>query len=521
MLIHETINCLLEREEMEYDMPGDAEPYRVAGPEKNAPEINRFRGDWVARHLFATLHQLSEQKQSVYAFLKNGGISWARRVRHLSADTLAAAARLHGAEGGLKGLQQNAQVPQLVRDALAAMQIATADVIGTDGHRRLCRHEGVAFMTLFGAPVIFCTPNLADTKQPLLLIVQGYEIRLDDSFNSCEDLPAYRDMMRRLASDPYGQTLVFELVMRLFFLHVLGVRPECLQNRRRSQRLHAREWCTDGAAASSTAPGIFGPILAFRGEIEAQGRGSLHPHILVWLVCMTTHDLLLLIRTQPALLQSRLREWMRAVIKSITSTTQASVLALPRQYGDTTSTVPPLPLTPAARAMSIYDGGSELERIRALPELSDEQRLLLETTDDSEWLRPDLPACDTAGNRIEAADVQPAVKRSIYTMPVNQFAVSQLPSYRRLGSLHTDAGSIDARNDLRFGTLRHALRTSWQLWPSRTNHTLIRQNRRTPNTCHKSRMVANPITLATLLVCSVPCFLACLLACLRTWPSEF
>ena len=80
---------------------------------------------------------------------------------------------------------------------------------------------------------------------------------------------------------------------------------------------------------------------------------------------MTTHDLLLLIRTQPALLQSRLREWMRAVIESITSTTQASVLALPRQYGDTTSTVPPLPLTPAARAMSIYDGGSELERIRA------------------------------------------------------------------------------------------------------------------------------------------------------------
>ena len=41
-----------------------------------------------------------------------------------------------------------------------------------------------------------------------------------------------------------------------------------------------REWCTDGVAASSSAPGIVGPVQAFRGEIEAQGRGSLHPHIL-------------------------------------------------------------------------------------------------------------------------------------------------------------------------------------------------------------------------------------------------
>ena len=51
------------------------------------------------------------------------------------------------------------------------MQMAFADVLGTDGHRRLCRHEGVAYMQLFGPPMIFCTPNLADTKQLLLLVV--------------------------------------------------------------------------------------------------------------------------------------------------------------------------------------------------------------------------------------------------------------------------------------------------------------------------------------------------------------
>ena len=87
--------------------------------------------------------------------------------------------------------------------------------------------------------------------------------------------------------------------MRLFFVHVLGVRPECLQNRRRTQPTPPREWVTDGVAASSCAPGIFGPVLAFRGEIEAQGRGSLHPHILIWLLGLSPGVFLDIIQTQP------------------------------------------------------------------------------------------------------------------------------------------------------------------------------------------------------------------------------
>ena len=60
-----------------------------------------------------------------------------------------------------------------MREALSAMQMAFSDVLGTDGHRRLCRHEGVMYMALFGAPVVFCTPNFADTKQLLLMVVEG------------------------------------------------------------------------------------------------------------------------------------------------------------------------------------------------------------------------------------------------------------------------------------------------------------------------------------------------------------
>ena len=77
-------------------------------------------------------------------------------------------------------------------------------------------------------------------------------------------------MMQRLARDPVGQTVVFDLVMRLFFLHVLGVRPECLQNRRRASFSSAREWFADGVAASSIALGIFGAVLAYERAASSQ-----------------------------------------------------------------------------------------------------------------------------------------------------------------------------------------------------------------------------------------------------------
>ena len=175
--------------------------------------------------MFATLHYLTERHQSAFAFLMKGGMRWAEKVKDLTPEALATAARAHAGGGGVAALAANANVPNVVRDALNIMQMAVADVVGTDGHRRLCRHEGVAFMALLGRPLVFATPNVADTKQPLFVKVQGQEIPLDDaSIPSLRSdvVPKYRDMMRRVAQDPVTQTVCFELIMRLFFVHVLG-----------------------------------------------------------------------------------------------------------------------------------------------------------------------------------------------------------------------------------------------------------------------------------------------------------
>jgi len=425
---------------------GDTEPFRVKR-EDGEPEVNRFADDWITLHLFFTLFWLVERHQSAFNFLKNGGMKWAEKVRHLTPEALATSARLAAGAGGIKGIIANKNMPQCVREALSAMQMALADVLGTDGHRRLCRLEGVAYMQLFGAPIAFCTPNIADNKQRLLLVVQGEEIRLDDTELEGVDLPRYRDMMRRLARDPVGQTRVFELIMRLFLIHVLGVRPDCVESRRRAKQQAPREWCTDGVAASSSTPGILGPVCAFRGEIEAQGRGSLHPHILVWLLALPSHELLHILKREPDLFKQRLSEWMRATVAAVQATCQSSVARLPCQFGDSARPLAPLPFSCAERSISRFDGGSELDELRAEVargvELTAEQQQELDAADDDAWRRPCLQVRDAAG--VEATPSAPVPPReSVYTKRLNEFEVAHCPAYRRMGTVRAARDSAES-----------------------------------------------------------------------------
>ncbi len=106
LLTHEWITCMCLREEMEYDLESDEVPFRVRESDSE-PEVNRFSGDWITSHLFATLFYLTERHQSAFAFLKNGGMRWAEKVRHLTPETLANSARLDVGGGGIQAIAAN------------------------------------------------------------------------------------------------------------------------------------------------------------------------------------------------------------------------------------------------------------------------------------------------------------------------------------------------------------------------------------------------------------------------------
>ena len=104
---------------------------------------------------------------------------------------------------------------------------------------------------------------------------------------------------------------------------------------------------------------MLGPVLAFMGEVEAQGRGSLHPHILVWLVCndlQAISSVLSLLEHRPEELQRRLREFMRRAVASSETLVQASAQASPRLFGHAEKDAPEAPVSKVARSLSKYDG---------------------------------------------------------------------------------------------------------------------------------------------------------------------
>ena len=66
--------------------------------------------------------------------------------------------------------------------------------------------------------------------------------------------------------------------------------------------------------------------------------------------------------------------------------------------------------------------------------LSSEQEKLLEESDPELWRRPSLACRDAAGVDV-APDARTVPRVSLYTKPLNEFAVSCCPSYRRLPAM--------------------------------------------------------------------------------------
>jgi len=313
--------------------------------------------------------------------------------------------------------------------------------VGSDGHRRLLKNEGVAYTLRFGPPLEFVTPNLADTKQPLLLLVQGEEFRFGDEVSV-----SYKEMAQRVAGDPTGQAIVFELMMRLFFEHVLGLREGTVGWRRGEVRTKAaKAWASHGVAADMSKPGIYGAIAAAFGAVEAQGRGSLHPHILVWLLHAPHSALLDLLVRDGGALQERLELWMRELLSAIGSVQESAVTEMPRRMQGGVDTagaqVAPLPFGPKEQRFYMADGARETAAAAECckDEEAGEQPLYFFAPDAKEgdaWksaTRPSIPLRNRAGEVVDretwAAEYEEE-SRGMWARPISRWSSGRCPAYR-------------------------------------------------------------------------------------------
>ena len=179
---------------------------------------------------------------------------------------------------------EHSGVMGLVRSASHLFNLIMGKVVGSNGYRIVCRHDCSAYTILWGAPLIFCTPNIADDRNVAILLPQIRSVNLDKDADI--DLAIrYEELRLRVVNDPVGQSIIVRLFLKLFVLHILGARPECVAQPKQAF-IKPRDWLVDGAAASLTSLGSMLNLAAARGEMEASGRGSLHGHWALWGVAM-------------------------------------------------------------------------------------------------------------------------------------------------------------------------------------------------------------------------------------------
>jgi hypothetical protein len=109
-----------------------------------------------------------------------------------------------------------------------------------------------------GTPSVFFTLNPADTYNPLSSYLAGRDIDLEALFSRPDSRFTTLDRARSLAANPVAGAEFFQLMVDQFTDVFLGFERDCKR-------------------------GVFGRVKHYYGVVEAQNRGSLHLHILIWL----------------------------------------------------------------------------------------------------------------------------------------------------------------------------------------------------------------------------------------------
>lgn len=121
------------------------------------------------------------------------------------------------------------------------------------------RNEIRALIMDKGLPSFYITINPADIYNPLVKFLAGSEIDIDNLLP--EQVPDYMEQSILVAKNPFLAARLFNIYLKAFLKIILGYDP----------------------SNSTENIGMLGPVSAYYGCVEAQGRGTLHCHMMVWL----------------------------------------------------------------------------------------------------------------------------------------------------------------------------------------------------------------------------------------------
>lgn len=141
-----------------------------------------------------------------------------------------------------------------VARVLNRLRHVSGSLTGSDARKRAQRNEIRGLMNVEGTPALFITLNPADVHHPLVRLISGHDATIEDLLKG-EPL-SKRDRALLVADRPAAAATFFDAMIRTFIDCVL--RP-------------------------GNGPGLFGTCTSYYGTVEAQGKGTLHLHLLIWL----------------------------------------------------------------------------------------------------------------------------------------------------------------------------------------------------------------------------------------------
>ena len=183
-----------------------------------------------------------------------------------------------------------------------------AKVMGTDESRIKIRPLIWGMCIMKNPPNIWLTINPADTQDPIAQVLCGEEFDLD-TFDAGNQRPSDT----AIATDPYAAASFFRVMIDTVLECLLGIKGY-----------------SHGAAVQREV-GILGEIGAYIGTVEAQGRETLHLHMLLWL-----NDSLTSKQMKDHLLSADFRDKLKTFISKnvcadIPNVHGSDVFSLPRQ----------------------------------------------------------------------------------------------------------------------------------------------------------------------------------------------
>ena len=319
-----------------------------------------------------------------------------RVISGVSSEQILRAMALKGENADIRELLRSSEVDPALKKALAGVLQATSMIVGSEGHRSQIRLRGHAAGWHYGTAHVFCTPNLADGRASLLLqlhcgpdsgdMVESFVINLDWESEQPQ-LPSASAMRRILASDPWPHDETFpgrscwssrhfgkRIVLadarswfwrrhgRFYFRRLLW-RCGCIVRSSWNPRqfAHMKQICflfyvcclilNSWPRNVTSVFWILSRYCSNQHSFHFAGRGSMHPHILIYLI---GHDLLARLRgvlhgSVHAEVISELDRWSQAVLQAAMSFRCDSQLGLSQRLGEDEV---PLPLSAQQRSVS-------------------------------------------------------------------------------------------------------------------------------------------------------------------------